>query len=264
MTFDNILIILPLLLVTAVVAGAAHTAFRHAFLVQDGFAGLLYHKGKLVTVYPPGRHIRWGSHFRFVQTDTRQSLVQVVGQEVLTSDNIGVKLSVVLTTQIVDAAKALQTADNHLTHLYSSAQTAVRTAVAGVTLETLLGQRASFGPQLVELITPRAEALGVKIHAAEVRDVMLPGDLRKAFGETLKARQEGLASLERARGESAALRNLANAARLLESQPALTTLRFLQTLESKTQTLVMNHLPALFPSVTHGKEAKPASPPEAT
>jgi regulator of protease activity HflC (stomatin/prohibitin superfamily) len=135
--------------------------------------------------------------------------------------------------------------------------------VASVTLEALLGQRVSLGPQLVELITPRAETLGVKIHSAEVRDVMLPSDLRKAFGETLKARQEGLASLERARGESAALRNLANAARLLESQPALTTLRFLQTLEGKPQTLVMNHLPALFPNPAHGKETKPAAEPDA-
>jgi regulator of protease activity HflC (stomatin/prohibitin superfamily) len=80
---------------------------------------------------------------------------------------------------------------------------------------------------------------------------MLPGELRKAFAEVLKARQEGQAALERARGESAALRNLANAARLIEGQPALATLRFLQTLEASGagQTLVMSDLTALLPSL---------------
>ena len=87
----------------------------------------------------------------------------------------------------------------------------VRTAVAGVTMEALLTQRIAIGAQLRELIAPMAEAVGVQVHAVEVRDVMLPGELRKAFSEVLKAKQEGQAALERARGESAALRNLANA-----------------------------------------------------
>jgi regulator of protease activity HflC (stomatin/prohibitin superfamily) len=169
---------------------------------------------------------------------------------VLTADNVGVKLSVVLTTQIVDAAKTVQAADNYSAHIYSATQTAVRTVVAGVTMEALLTQRVTIGAQVREIIAPQAEAVGVLAHAVEVRDVMLPGELRKAFSEVLKARQDGQAALERARGESAALRNLANAARLIESQPALATLRFLQTLEASNagQTLVMNDLSTLLPS----------------
>jgi regulator of protease activity HflC (stomatin/prohibitin superfamily) len=146
---------------------------------------------------------------------------------------------------------SVQSADNHVAHLYSATQTAVRTVVAGVTIEALLTQRVAIGAQLRELIAPQAEGVGVQIHAVDVRDVMLPGELRKAFSESLKARQEGQAALERARGESAALRNLANAARLIEGQPALATLRFLQTLEASNmpQTLVMNDLSALLPPV---------------
>lgn len=98
---------------------------------------------------------------------------------------------------------------------------------------------------------PQAEALGIQVHTAEVRDLMLPGELRKAFSEALKARQEAQATLERARGESAALRNLANAARLLETQPALATLRFLQMLEGSNtaKTFVLNDLSALLPTL---------------
>ena len=72
-------------------------------------------------------------------------------------------------------------------------------------MEALLSQRVAIGAQLRELVAPQAEAIGVQVHAVEVRDVMLPGELRKAFSEVLKAKQEGQAALERARGESAAL-----------------------------------------------------------
>ena len=145
----------------------------------------------------------------------------------------------------------MQAADNHAGHIYSATQTAVRSVVAGVTMEALLTQRVAIGAQLRELIAPQAEAVGVQVHAVEVRDVMLPGELRKAFSEVLKAKQEGQAALERARGESAALRNLANAARLIEGQPALATLRFLQTLEASDgrQTIFMNDLAALLPAL---------------
>src|SRR4029450_8370487 len=140
------------------------------------------------------------------------------------------------------------------------AQTAIRAIVAGVTMEALLTQRVAIGAQLSELIAAQAEAVRVKIQGAEVRDVMLPGELRKAFGEVLKARQEGQAALERARGETAALRNLANAARLIGGQPALATLRFLQTLEASDagQTFVMNDLSALLPAL-NARGAKPSS-----
>jgi regulator of protease activity HflC (stomatin/prohibitin superfamily) len=80
---------------------------------------------------------------------------------------------------------------------------------------------------------------------------MLPGDLRKAFSDVLKAKQEGQAALERARGESAALRNLVNAARLFDDQPALATIRFLQTLAGNAganQMLVMNDMSAFAPA----------------
>ena len=243
----------------AFIATVVCAHFRHQFIINEGVAGLLYHEGKLVETLAAGRHIRWGKNFRVALIDTRKTLLQVAGQEVLSADNVGVKLSVVLTTQIADAAKSVQAADNHAAHIYSATQTAVRNVVAGVTMEALLTQRVAIGAQLREIITPQAEAVGVQVHAVEVRDVMLPGELRKAFSEVLKTRQEGQAALERARGESAALRNLANAARLIEGQPALATLRFLQTLEASNagQTFVINNLSALLPAL-NTRDAKPA------
>lgn len=247
-----------------VVANIVSARYRHEFIVSDGFAGLLYHEGKLIETLAAGRHIRWGRNYRITLVDTRKTLLQVAGQEVLSTDNVGVKLSVVLTLQIVDAAKSVQAADNHAAHVYSATQTAVRTVVAGFTMDALLTQRVAIGAQLRELIAPQAEAVGVQLHTAEVRDVMLPGELRKAFNEVLKAKQEGQVALERARGESAALRNLANAARLIEGQPALVALRFLQTLEASNagQTFVMNDLSALLPALNSRGPRPPAPKPD--
>lgn len=243
MNIENIII---LVLVVAVIGALyARVHYRREFIVNEGFAGLLYHEGKLVEALSAGRHVRWGRHYRLAFADLRKTLLPVAGQEVLTADNVGVKVSVVLTIQITDALKSTQVADNYGTHIYSAVQTAVRAVVAGVAIDALLTQRVSIGAQLQELIAPQTAALGAHLHAVDVRDVMLPGELRKAFSEVLKAKQDGLAALERARGESAALRNLANAARLLEGQPALATLRFLQTLESSKQTVVLNDLSVL-------------------
>jgi regulator of protease activity HflC (stomatin/prohibitin superfamily) len=235
-------------------------SYRHKFFVQEGSIGILYHEGKLKSALPAGRHVRWGRYFHLQPIEARRTQIQVLGQDVLTSDNVSVKLSLVLTTQIVDAIKAVQTADNYYTHVYTAAQTALRTVVARVTMEALLTQRAAIGGQLLELIAPKADAVGVKVHEAEVRDVMLPGELRKAFSDVLKAKQDAQTALERARGESAALRNLANAARLVEGVPSLATLRFLQTLESSGagQTIFMNDLSSILP-VLRARNGQPPS-----
>ena len=86
-----------------IVTNLVRARYRHEFIVTDGFAGLLCHEGKLVASLPAGRHVRWGKNYRIALVDTRKTLLQVAGQEVLSADNVGVKLSVVLTTQIVDA-----------------------------------------------------------------------------------------------------------------------------------------------------------------
>jgi regulator of protease activity HflC (stomatin/prohibitin superfamily) len=256
--YTTLFIFTAVLAVIAAKIVRAH--YRDEFIVTDGFAGLIYHEGKLSETLAAGRHVRWGKHYRLALVDVRKTLLQVAGQEVLSADNVGVKLSIVLTTQIVDAAKSKQAADNHAAHIYSATQTAVRGVVAGVTMEALLTERVAIGAALRELIAPQAEAVGVQLHAVEVRDVMLPGDLRKAFSEVLKAKQEGQAALERARGESASLRNLANAARLMENQPALATLRFLQTLGNSNagQMVVMNDMSAFAPVAKARSNARAA------
>jgi regulator of protease activity HflC (stomatin/prohibitin superfamily) len=255
---NEILILIPIAFVAFIFAmyGLGKLLkFRHEFIVPEGYAGLLYRHGKFVELLAPGRHVRWGRNVTISASDTRKTSVAVGGQEVLTADNISVKLSLLVTYQVADAVKAAHDTQNWHGDLYNAAQLALRSIVSGVAAEALLTQRLDIAPQLLARVQPGAAKIGLTVHAVEVKDVMLPAELKRAFGDVLKAKQEGQAALERARGESASLRNLANAARVLEGNPALMNLRVLQSLataQNVGNTLVLG-LPAGFVPLKNGK-----------
>jgi len=237
--------------------------FRHAFLVSEGHAGLLYHKGKFIEILGVGRHIRWGWHFTLGAYDLRKTSLLVAGQDVLTADNVGLKVSLLVTYQITDPVKAAHETQNWLSDLYNTAQLALRAVVGGVAVEALLNQRLEIGAQLLARVQPEVAKLGINVHSVEVKDVMFPAELKRAFAEVIKSKQEGQAALERARGESAALRNLANAAKLLEGNPALMNLRLMQSLsaaQTAGNTLVLG-MPGGFVPLKNGKTGPAAETP---
>ena len=209
---------------------------RRVFCVPEGSAGLLYKHGLFVRRVNVGRHVIWGRGWTMNRVDLRKASSLISGQDVLTAENVGLKLSLVLSYQVDDPAKATHETQNWVGDLYNVAQIALRAVVGGVAVEALLNQRLEISAQLLARVQPEAAKIGINILAVEVKDVMLPADLKRAFSEVLKAKQEGHAALERARGESAALRNLANAARVLEGNPALMNLRLTQSLSAAKNT----------------------------
>jgi len=244
----------------------ARGRFRHKFVVAEGHAGLLYHHAVFARMINAGRHVLWGFGWSVNMMDLRKMSVVVPGQEVLSSDSVGLKLSLLLTYQVADPMKAAHESQNWYGDLYNAAQLAARVVVSGVKVEALLTQRLDIGAQLLARIQPEAAKIGVSVLALEVRDAMLPNDLKRAFAEVLKAKQEGQAALERARGESASLRNLANAARVLEGNPALMNLRLMQSLsaaQSAGNTLVLG-MPGGFVPLKNGKSSSTAEPPAET
>ncbi len=259
----NILVVIVVAIVSSIVLAAVAKEFRHAFQVPEGYAGLLYHKGKFAKVLSAGRHVHWGRHYTAAFQDLRKASLVVAGQEVLTADNVGLKLSLVVTYQIVDAVKSAHETQSWRADLYNAAQLALRGVVSGIAVEALLNQRVEIGTQLLARMQPDAAKIGITVHSVEVKDVMFPAELKRAFAEVLKSKQEGQAALERARGESAALRNLANAAKLLESNPALLNLRLMQSLsaaQTAGNTLVVG-VPRFVP-LKNGKAGSPENRPE--
>lgn len=252
------MILIGLLAVALVVALAKMPKVYHAFIVPEGHAGLLYQHGKFAEQLAPGRHVRWGRNFTVAPQDVRKGFLTVAGQEVLTADNVAVKVSLLVNYQVADPIKAAHDTQHWGGDLHSLAQLALRNVISTITAEALLAQRVDLAPQLLEQVQPEAAKIGIAIHAVKVKDVMLPGELKRAFGEVLKAKQEGQAALERARGETAALRNLANAARVLEGNPALMNLRLVQSITAAQgvgHTLVFG-MPTGFVPLQNGASGK--------
>ena len=104
--------------------------FRRAFLVPEGFTGLVYHHGLYVRRNNAGRHVIWGRGWTMNLIDLRKTSLLVAGQEVLSADNVGLKASLLVTYQVADPAKAAHETQNWLGDLYNAAQIALR-AVAG-------------------------------------------------------------------------------------------------------------------------------------
>jgi regulator of protease activity HflC (stomatin/prohibitin superfamily) len=201
--------------------------------VHETELGLLYVKGRFERVLDPGRHwiLRLGA--QVVRIDARRRLLHVQSQEILTSDNVQLRLSAIVSLRVTDPARALHESESYEHELYVATQLALRAAVAETGIDDVLERKLQIGEGLLETVAARGESLGVEVDAVDIRDVILPGDLRSAFAEVVRARAEGRAALERARGESAALRNLANAARVIEGNPALMNLRILQTISQE-------------------------------
>src|SRR4051794_11878538 len=107
MNYENIIAFGVIGLMLVIFAGIKLAQYRRAFLVPEGYVGLLYHKGKFVEVLQIGRHIRWGRHYTVDAQDIRKTSLLVAGQDVLSADNVGLKLSLLMTYQLVDPAKAV-------------------------------------------------------------------------------------------------------------------------------------------------------------
>ncbi len=252
-------------IVTAiVVAVAAIRRFYREFMVSEGCLGLLYDGGRYTETLGAGRHIRWGRKFALVAYDIRKASMVIPSQDVLTSDNVGLKVSLLVAYRVVDPVKAAHENQNWHAALHQMAQMALRTIVANAPFEALMGRRLDIGGEILGRVRNDAALIGIEVESVGIRDAILPPDLKRAYADVLKAKQEGQAALERARGESAALRNLANAARMLDGNPALMNLRFMQSLTTANaagNTLVVG-VPGGFVPLKSAKAPDAETPPD--
>ncbi|MEB3269653.1 MAG: slipin family protein [Leptolyngbya sp.] len=194
--------------------------------------GLKYVEGRFKQVLPPGRYwLGWWGKTTILKVDIRPQYIAVPGQAILTADGVGVKVSLTAVYEIADPAQAINGVASYYQALYLTLQNALRDGVAAIAIDDLVSNSAQLNPMLLAACGEPLASLGLRLISVNVKDVMLPGDLKRLYAQVIQARQEGLAQLERARGETAALRSLANAARLANDNPALLKLRLLQALE---------------------------------
>ena len=235
------LIVLALFLAIVVAAGI-RARFRRV-TVFEYERGLLYVGGRFHALLEPGQYWIWAATRTVTKIDTRPRIAAVPGQEVLTADGIAVKVSIVASYRVADPVLAVNGQASYETSLYTELQLAIRRLVSIETIDSLLEKRAHIGTHLMEIVRGPAATFGLELEQADVKDLTLPGELKKLFTQVTKARQEGLAALERARGETAALRNLANAARMVQDNPALMQLRLLQVVGEQSGNTVVLGMP---------------------
>jgi regulator of protease activity HflC (stomatin/prohibitin superfamily) len=206
--------------------------------------GLRYRNGKFDRLVGPGRHwIRRGRTTIDV-VDMRLTDMALQGQELVTSDGISVKISLAVQQRTTDPVAATHNVQSSHLALYNILQVALRETVSSMSIDDVLARRAEIGPAVLAKTVERARAFGVEIASVDVKDLMLPAATKRLLGQVVDARQKGLAALEKARGETAALRSLANAARMVESNPSLLQLRMLQQLESTSGNTVLVGMPS--------------------
>jgi regulator of protease activity HflC (stomatin/prohibitin superfamily) len=205
--------------------------------------GLRIERGRFVGLLDHGVHTYFRPTTQVLRVDSRPSATAVEGQEVMTSDGVSVKVSLVVRS-VIDDPVARRLADQDPDRLlYLLVQLGLREVVAGRDLADVLSGRTTIGPAIMEIVASRMGELGIDLLSVDVRDVMVPAELKRAYAAVVAARQEGAAGLERARGETAALRSLANAGRLLEDHPGLLSLRMVQELGTKGGNTVVLELP---------------------
>jgi regulator of protease activity HflC (stomatin/prohibitin superfamily) len=167
---------------------------------------------------------------RMVKISLREVVMDVPAQEVITRDNVSVKVNAVLYFRVLHPEKAVIQVENYLYGTSQLAQTTLRSVCGQAELDELLAERDDVNRKLQEIIDLQTEPWGVKVRAVEVKQIDLPPDMQRAMARQAEAEREKRAKIIHAEGEFQAAERLAEAAGVLAGEPAAIQLRYLQTL----------------------------------
>lgn len=196
--------------------------------VSAGQCALEYKDGTLGRVLPPGRH-RIDVEASVVRVEMREQMLTLAPQEVLTSDAVTLRVTVALQFKVRDAVAYVEAAADPMAAVYLAAQIALRDLAAAVTADEVMQRGNRIDADAIAAAARTAGArTGVQVIGAFVKDVIVPTEIRAAALQLATAKATGAAKLEAARAETAALRALANAGKLLDAHPALAQLQLIQ------------------------------------
>jgi len=188
-----------------------------------------YVDGVCTRVLEPGRH-RTARRATYQRVAVLERIVTTAPQDVLTSDGVSVRVTAAVRWKVSDARRFVETVVDPAAVVYLAVQIALRDALVAVDVDVLVREARLAGDALLERARAAGASVGIDVVEVVVKDVILPPELRSAYAELVTARTRGLAQLEAARAETAALRSLANGAKLLDDHPALARLRLVQAL----------------------------------
>jgi regulator of protease activity HflC (stomatin/prohibitin superfamily) len=228
--------------ITAVLAllGALTYCFR---VINQYERGVLFRLGKLVKVWEPGLRIIIPVIDKMVRVDMRTITMDVPSQDVISRDNITVKVNAVIYFRVIDPRAAIIEVENYLLATSQLAQTTLRSVTGEVELDELLTQREAINQKLERILTEQTRPWGVQVSHVEIKAIDLPTEMQRAMARQAEAERERRAKIIAAEGELQASEKLSQAAKVMASEPMSLQLRYLQTLlemssETNTQTII--------------------------
>jgi regulator of protease activity HflC (stomatin/prohibitin superfamily) len=191
---------------------------------------VVFRLGRLIGIKGPGLILLIPFVDRMVRVSLRTVTMDVPPQDVITRDNVSVKINAVIYFRVVDASKAIVEVENFLYATSQIAQTTLRAIAGQAELDQILASREEINKELQMVIDQQTEPWGVKVTVVEVKNVDLPADMQRAIARQAEAERERRAKVINAEGEFQASTRLAEAAAIIQQQPAAIQLRYLQTL----------------------------------
>ena len=211
--------------------------------------GVIFRLGRLLQVGDkaykgPGLIILIPGIDRMVKVSLRTITYDVPPQDVITRDNVSIKVNAVLYFRVIDPAKAIIQVEDYFTATSQIAQTTLRSILGQSELDELLSHREKINDELQKIIDAQTEPWGIKVSVVEVKHVDLPPEMQRAMARQAEAERERRAKIIHAEGELQASQKLAEAARMLSADPAAMQLRYLQTL---VEVAAENNSTTIFP-----------------
>jgi regulator of protease activity HflC (stomatin/prohibitin superfamily) len=217
------------------------TALR---IVPEYQRGVVFRLGRYVAVKGPGLVIIIPFVDRLYRVDLRVVTLDVPYQEVITKDNVPVKVNAVVYFRVLDPAKSIIEVENYIMATSQLSQTTLRSVVGRADLDDVLSARDKINMELQQIIDERTDPWGIKVSAVEVKELELPETMKRAMARQAEAERDRRAKIIAAEGELQAAVKLTEAAKMMEASPITVQLRYLQTLK---EVAAENNSTTLFP-----------------
>ncbi len=199
-------------------------------ILREYERGVIFRLGRLIDQKGPGLIFIIPIVDQIVRVDLRTVTLNVPPQEVITKDNVTVRVNAVAYFRLVDPRKAITEIENFLIATSQISQTTLRSVLGKAELDALLAERERLNLELQTIIDEQTEPWGIKVSTVEVKDVELPSEMRRAIARQAEAERERRAQVIAADGEFQASEKLSQAADIISKNPATLQLRYLQTL----------------------------------
>ena len=220
-----LLAVLVVIVATVALLGAASVR-----VLREYERGVVFRLGRLINQKGPGLTLLIPAVDRMVRVSLRTVTLRIPHQEVITRDNVPVKVAAVVYFRVIDPTKSVVEVEDHVNATLQIAQTTLRSVLGKAELDTLLSERESLNESLQQIIDEHTEPWGIKVSVVEIKDVEIPDRMQSAIARQAEAERTRRAKVINSEGEYQAAAKLAQAAEVIEPNPVTLQLRYLQAL----------------------------------